>query len=189
MRRATAPTSTPTDVWGLKTKARCLAGSATRATVRMTGVAKNTVVKLMVGLGRACDEYQRQTLVNLRSRRIQCDEIWSSVYAKERNADPKMKAARQAGDIWTWVAFEADSKLAVSRLVGGRDAGYAAAFMDNVASRLATRVQLTTDGHKVHVEAVEGPSVRTWTSPSRARLDAGGSRCPSGPKPQRKLFA
>ena len=131
-------------------------GSSIRATVRMTGVAKNTVTKLLVDLGRACDEYQRRTLVGLRSKRIQCDEIWSFVYAKEKNAPEAMKAAGQAGDVWTWTAMDADSKLMVSWLVGGRDSGYATVFMEDVAARLATRVQLTTDGHKAYLEAVEG---------------------------------
>ena len=130
-------------------------GNSIRATVRMTGVAKNTVSKLLVDLGRACDEYQRKTLVNLNSRRIQCDEIWAFVYAKEKNAAPEMKAAGQAGDVWTWTALDADSKLMVSWLVGGRDAGYATAFMQDVADRLSSRVQLTTDGHKVYLNAVE----------------------------------
>jgi IS1 family transposase len=131
-------------------------GNSIRSIVRMTGVAKNTVVKLLVDLGTACDEYQRRTLVNLRSRRIQCDEIWSFVYAKEKNADPKMKRAGTAGDIWTWTALDADSKLMVSWLVGARDAGYAQAFMEDVAYRMAHRVQLTTDGHKPYLNAVEG---------------------------------
>jgi IS1 family transposase len=122
----------------------------------MTGVAKNTVTKLLVDLGRACGAYQRQTLTGLKSRRIQCDEIWSFVYAKEKNADPEMKASGDAGDVWTWTALDADSKLMVSWLVGGRDAGYAAVFMQDVALRLSTRVQLTTDGHKPYLEAVEG---------------------------------
>ena len=130
-------------------------GNSIRSTVRMTGVAKNTVVKLLLDLGRACDEYQRKTLVGLRSKRLQMDEIWSFVYAKERHADPAMKAAGQAGDVWTWTALDADSKLIVSWLVGGRDAGYAHAFMADVAARLANRVQLTTDGHKVYLTAVE----------------------------------
>jgi IS1 family transposase len=131
-------------------------GNSIRATVRMTGVAKNTVAKLLVDLGRACDAYQRRTLVGLKSHRIQCDEIWSFVYAKERNASPEMKAAGEAGDVWTWMALDADSKLIVSSLVGGRDAGYATVFMEDIASRLATRVQLTTDGHKAYLDAVEG---------------------------------
>ena len=131
-------------------------GNSIRATVRMTGVAKNTVVKLLVELGAACDAYQRRTLVNLPCRRIQCDEIWSFVYAKEKNAAPEMKMAGTAGDVWTWTTLDADSKLIVSWLVGGRDGGYAYEFMQDVASRLARRVQLTTDGHKPYLEAVEG---------------------------------
>jgi IS1 family transposase len=130
-------------------------GASIRSTVRMTGVAKNTVVSLLVRLGRACDEYMRRTLVNLRCKRIQCDEVWSFVYAKEKNAPAAMKAQGRAGDVWTWTAIDADSKLIVSWLAGGRDAGYAHAFMSDVAARLANRVQLTTDGHKVYLAAVE----------------------------------
>jgi len=132
-------------------------GNSIRATVRMTGVAKNTVVKLLVDLGRACDEYQRRTLVNLRYRRIQCDEIWSFVYAKEKNVTPEIAQGKSwAGDVWTWTAMDAESKLMVSWLVGARDAGYAQAFMEDVAYRMAHRVQLTTDGHKPYLDAVEG---------------------------------
>lgn len=131
-------------------------GNSIRATVRMTGVAKNTVVKLLVELGTACDAYQRQALVNLRCRRIQCDEIWSFVYAKGKNASPEMKMEGTAGDVWTWTAIDADTKLMISWLVGGRDGGYAFEFMQDVAGRLAHRVQLTTDGHKPYLEAVEG---------------------------------
>src|SRR6266496_1820625 len=108
-------------------------GNSIRATVRMTGVAKNTVVKLLVDLGRACDRYQREALVDLRSKRIQCDEIWSFVYAKEKNAPEVMKAQGRAGDVWRWTALDADSKLMVSWLVGGRDAGYAHAFVEDLA--------------------------------------------------------
>ena len=132
-------------------------GNSIRATVRMTGVAKNTVVKLLVELGRACETYQRETLVDLRSTRIQCDEIWAFVYAKDKNADPSMKAKGTAGDVWTWTAMDADSKLMVSWLVGHRDAGYAMAFMQDVAMRLVNRrVQITTDGHVGYLKAVEG---------------------------------
>jgi IS1 family transposase len=130
-------------------------GNSIRSTVRMTGVAKNTVVKLLVDLGRACAKFQSKTLVNLRTRRIQADEIWSFVYAKEKHAKPEMKAEGTAGDVWTWTALDADSKLIVSWLVGGRDAGYAHAFMKDVAARVRNRVQLTTDGHKVYLSAVE----------------------------------
>lgn len=132
-------------------------GNSIRSTVRMTGVAKNTVTKLLVALGKACEKYQRKTLVDLRSKRIQCDEIWAFVYAKEKNADPDMKADGRAGDIWTWTAIDADSKLMVSWLVGHRDAGYAMAFMQDVAMRLSNRrVQVTTDGLRLYVEAIEG---------------------------------
>jgi IS1 family transposase len=130
-------------------------GNSIRATVRMTGVAKNTVVKLLVDLGSACWDYQDATLRDLRCKRIQCDEIWSFVGAKAKNADPAKVATGEAGDVWTWVALDADSKLAVSWLVGGRDAGYATEFMQDVADRLGNRVQLTTDGHKAYLDAVE----------------------------------
>lgn len=128
-------------------------GNSIRATVRMTGVAKNTVVKLLVDLGRACDEYQRRVLVNLRSKRVQCDEIWSFVGSKQKNV-PDAKRG-EWGDVWTWTALDADSKLMVSWLVGPRDAGSAHEFMQDVASRLASRVQLTTDGQRFYVSAVD----------------------------------
>lgn len=130
-------------------------GNSIRATVRMTGVAKNTVSKLLVDLGRACAKFHSETVVGLRSKRVQCDEIWAFVYAKEKNAPEAMKAAGQAGDVWTWTALDADSKLMVSWLVGGRDAGYAHEFMTDVAARLSNRVQLTTDGQKLYLAAVE----------------------------------
>jgi IS1 family transposase len=131
-------------------------GNSIRATVRMTGVAKNTVTKLLVALGQACEKFQRETLVNLKSKRIQCDEIWAFVYAKDKNAKPEMKVAGTAGSIWTWTALDPDSKLMVSWLVGHRDAGYATAFAEDIAYRMAHRVQLTTDGNKLYLEAVEG---------------------------------
>lgn len=129
-------------------------GNSIRATVRMTGVAKNTVTKLLVDLGEACETYMRGTLVNLNCERIQCDEIWSFVGCKAKNlpAEP----ARFMGDVWTWVAIDADTKLCVSFLVGGRDARFAAAFIEELASRLANRVQLTTDGHHAYLTAVSG---------------------------------
>jgi IS1 family transposase/lambda repressor-like predicted transcriptional regulator len=131
-------------------------GCSIRATVRMTGVAKNTVTKLLVNLGRACDEYQRRTIVNLKSRRIECDEIWAFVYSKEKNAPADMKAAGTAGDIWTWTAIDAESKLMVTWLVGHRDAGYAHTLIEDLASRVSSRIQLTTDGQKLYFNAVEG---------------------------------
>lgn len=131
-------------------------GNSIRSTVRMTGVAKGTVLKLLTDLGAACSEYQRRTLVDLHSKRIQCDEIWSFCYAKEKNVPEHMKGKPGVGDVWTWTAMDADSKLVISWLVGERDAGYAAEFINDLAARLATRVQLTTDGLKVYLEAIEG---------------------------------
>src|ERR1019366_2022546 len=117
-------------------------------------VAKGTVLKLLVDLGRACESYQRDVLVNLPCKRIQCDEIWAFVYAKGRNVTPEL-AQKGAGSVWTWTALDADTKLMVSWLVGGRDAGFAAAFMGNVARCLRNRVQLTTDGHLAYLTAVQ----------------------------------
>jgi IS1 family transposase len=130
-------------------------GNSIRATVRMTGVAKGTVLKLLVDLGNVCEEYQRRTLVNLKSKRIQCDEIWSFCYAKEKNVPAEKRGQFGYGDVYTWTALDADTKLMVSWLVGERDAGYASEFMADVARRLANRVQLTTDGLKAYLMAVE----------------------------------
>ena len=129
-------------------------GNSIRATVRMTGVAKNTIAKLLVELGAACSDYLNQTLVNLPCKRIQCDEIWSFVGAKQKQVTPKMADERIAGDVWTWVAMDADTKLVCSWLVGRRDAGCATEFIQDLANRLANRVQLTTDGLKVYLNAV-----------------------------------
>lgn len=131
-------------------------GNSLRATARMTGVARMTVEKLLRDLGAACARYQDEHLRNLRCRRIQCDEIWSFVYAKAKNVTGAIAAEHpDAGDIWTWTAIDADSKLIVSWLVGTRDAGAAYTFMMDVASRLRNRVQLTTDGHTPYLAAVE----------------------------------
>jgi IS1 family transposase len=130
-------------------------GVGINATSRMTGVSNNTVLKLLRDIGPACDRYHNEHVRNLQSRRVQCDEIWSFVHAKQKNV-PEDKRAFGVGDVWTWTAIDADSKLLISHLVGLRDAGYAFEFMQDVASRLAHRVQLTTDGHKPYLEAVEG---------------------------------
>ncbi len=122
----------------------------------MTGAAKGTVLSLLVDLGGACEQYQDRTLRNLKCKRIQCDELWQFIYAKARNVPKKMKGAFGVGDVWTWVAIDADSKLVPSWAVGRRDGFTASAFIRDLAARLATRVQLTTDGHKVYLEAVEG---------------------------------
>jgi IS1 family transposase len=130
-------------------------GNSIRATVRMTGVAKNTVVKLLAELGEACADYQNETMRNLPCKRIQCDEIWSFVYAKARNAPADLKAMGKAGDVWTWTAIDADTRLIVSWMVGTRTTGMANVFIADLAQRLSHRVQLTTDGHKAYLRAVE----------------------------------
>lgn len=131
-------------------------GNSIRSTVRLTGVAKNTIQKLILELGAACAKYQDETLRNLSCQRVQCDEIWSFCYAKNRNVTEKIREQhKDAGDVWTWTAICADTKLVLSVLVGGRDAGFAYEFMQDVASRLKYRVQLTTDGWRPYLNAVE----------------------------------
>jgi IS1 family transposase len=120
----------------------------------MTGVAKNTVVKLLLDLADACANYHDRHVRNLRVRHLQCDEIWNFVGAKARNATPEQKAEGW-GDTWTWTALDADSKLCVSYLVGGRDAGWAREFMEDCAGRIKNRVQITTDAHRAYLSAVE----------------------------------
>jgi IS1 family transposase len=132
---------------------KCLVeGNSIRATVRMTGIAKNTVTKLLVELGAACEAYQVEHLVNLPCKRIQVDEIWSFVGCKAKAAKA---GAHGVGDVWTWTALDADTKLIASWVVGDRSAETAYRFISDLAGRLANRVQLTSDGHKVYVEAVE----------------------------------
>ena len=131
-------------------------GQSIRSITRVMGVSKNTVAKLLSDAGAVCAAYQDEALRNLTSRRIQVDEIWSFTYAKQKNVKTAKAAPEHAGDTWTWTAIDADSKLVVSDLVGGRDGEYAMAFMGDVAKRLANRVQMTTDGHKAYLEAVEG---------------------------------
>jgi IS1 family transposase len=131
-------------------------GNSIRSTCRMTGAAKGTVLKLLVDLGHVCEVYQRTALVDLKCRRIQCDEIWSFCYSKAKNVPEEMKGQEGVGDVWTWTALDSDSKLIVSYLVGSRDASCANEFMEDVASRLAHRVQLTTDGLRAYLDAVDG---------------------------------
>jgi IS1 family transposase len=130
-------------------------GCSIRATVRMTGAAKNTVIKLLVDLGTICADYHDRNVRNVKSKRIQCDEIWSFVGKKQRNVPAEKINEFGIGDVWTWTALDADSKLMVSYMVGWRDADYAKAFMHDVADRLANRVQLTTDGLRAYLDAVE----------------------------------
>lgn len=130
-------------------------GCSIRSTVRMTGLAKNTVAKLLIDLGNVCSAYQDETLRNLPCKRIQCDEIWSFCYAKQKNVPENMKGQNGVGDVWTWTAICADTKLVPSWMVGARDAATAWRFMSDLSERLANRVQLTTDGNRTYLEAVE----------------------------------
>jgi IS1 family transposase len=131
-------------------------GNSIRSTVRLTGVAKNTIAKLLVEIGAACSKYQDETFRNLKLNRIQCDEIWSFVYAKQKNVTVEMSADKHAGDVWTWTAIDAETKLMPCWMIGARDASAAHAFIGDLACRLANRVQLTTDGHKAYLTAVDG---------------------------------
>jgi len=130
-------------------------GMSIRATVRVTGAAKNTIVKLLVELGAACAEYQDGALVNLPCTRIECDEIWSFCHAKAKNVPAEHEGEFGYGDVWTWTAICADTKLVPSWLIGERGGADAEVFMRDLASRLTNRVQLTTDGHRAYLNAVE----------------------------------
>ena len=129
-------------------------GNSLRATSRICDVSINTVTKLVVDVGSACADYQDRTLRNLKCKRIQCDEIWSFVGSKEKNTRPERKSDGW-GDVWTWVAIDAETKLVPSFMVGSRGASTAHAFMQDLASRLKNRIQLTTDGHRIYLQAVE----------------------------------
>jgi len=129
-------------------------GNSLRSTTRMTGVSINTVTKLLVDAGTACMKYQHDTIRNLPCKRIQCDEIWSFVGCKEKNVPAERKGEFGIGDVWTWTAIDADTKLVPSFLVGARDIDHAIAFMKDLAGRMANRIQLTTDGLHIYMEAV-----------------------------------
>jgi IS1 family transposase len=131
-------------------------GMSLRATSRLADVSINTVTKLLVDVGSSAADYQDRTLRNLRCRRIQCDEIWAFVYAKEKNVPADKRGKFGFGDVWTWTAIDAETKLVPSFMIGNRDARSATMFIDDLKSRLASRVQLTTDGLRVYLEAVEG---------------------------------
>ncbi len=131
-------------------------GSSMRSISRITGVSINTVTKLLEDAGEVCATFHDEHMRGVKAKRVQVDEIWSFVYAKDKNVRTAKAAPDGAGDAWTWTALEADTKLIVSFFVGGRDGECAKWFMDDVAARLATRVQLTSDGHKAYLEAVEG---------------------------------
>lgn len=129
-------------------------GNSLRATSRLADVSFNTVLKLLVEMGEACQKHHDQHVRGVKAKRIQCDEIWSFVYAKKKNVPDRM-IGKPVGDVWTWVAIDADSKLAISQLVGDRTAENAKAFMEDVASRVKGRVQLSTDGLTMYPDAVD----------------------------------
>ncbi|WP_200808422.1 DDE-type integrase/transposase/recombinase [Tistlia consotensis] len=131
-------------------------GSSMRSISRVVGVSINTVTKLLEDASEACMAHHDETVRNVKAKRVQCDEIWSFCYAKQKNVAAAKRKDLAYGDVWTWTAIDADSKLIVSYLVGGRDSEYAMGLIDDLRQRLANRVQLTTDGHKAYLEAVEG---------------------------------
>jgi len=131
-------------------------GNSLRATARICDVAFNTVLKFIPQIGMVYADFQDKAFQNLKCKRVQCDEIWSFCYAKQKNVPKNKQGVFGYGDVWTWVAMDAESKLVPSFMVGNRDSQTAKIFIDDLASRLANRVQLTTDGYKVYLEAVEG---------------------------------
>lgn len=131
-------------------------GMSMRSVSRISGVSINTVTKLLVDAGVACASYHDETVREITASRVQCDEIWSFCYAKEKNVQRAKAAPQGAGDVWTWTALDADSKMVLSYEIGDRSGQTAIEFMDDLRGRLANRVQLTTDGHKAYLEAVEG---------------------------------
>ena len=136
---------------------KCLTeGMSIRAVARIADVSRNTVTKLVIDAGKACADYQDRTLRGLACRHVQVDEAWCFVYAKAKNVPRAKSAPAEAGDVWTWVAMDADSKLVPSWRVGDRSGATAIDLMDDLRARLANRVQLTSDGHKAYLEAVEG---------------------------------
>jgi IS1 family transposase len=140
-------------------------GNSIRAVTRLTGASKKAVSRLLVDAGQAASWYQDRVFQNLNCKRIQVDEVWAFVHCKQKNVAKAKNAPRNAGDCWTWTAIDADTKLIPSWYVGGRDSDAAMVFMDDLASRLANRVQLTSDGHKPYLEAVEDASARTSITP------------------------
>jgi IS1 family transposase len=135
---------------------RCLVdGCSVRATVRMTGVAKNTIQRITRELGEACLSFQDKMLQNINSRRIQCDEVWCFCYAKDKNLPDQMRGEPGVGSMWTWTAMDAETKLIISWRLGARDAPNAHRFMADVSERLANRVQLTTDGNRAYLDAID----------------------------------
>jgi IS1 family transposase len=143
-----------------KTRAKVISclieGCSIRATVRITGVAKKTVMRLVVEVGNVCADYQDRVFRNLASRRLQLDEVWTWIYCKDKNRTPEIAAkCPEAGDVWLWVGLDADTKLVVSWALGDRSGDTASRFVTDLASRLRNRVQITTDGHRAYLDAIE----------------------------------
>lgn len=145
------PTSKRAQILGMLVE-----GMSMRAIARVTGVSINTVVKLLADAGNACADFHNEAVRRVTAKRIQADEIWSFVYAKQKNIPSAKAAPEGAGDVWTWTALDADSKLIVSYTIGDRSGATAFELMSDLRQRLAHRVQLTTDGHRAYLEAVEG---------------------------------
>ncbi|MCX7183962.1 MAG: IS1 family transposase [Nitrosospira sp.] len=153
-------------------------GMGINAATRITGASKNTVLKLLADAGEACAKYQDEAMRNLKCKRVECDEIWSFVGMKQKNVPEELAGILGYGDVYTWTAIDADTKLIPCWHVGTRDADSAYAFINDLASRLANRVQLTTDGHKAYIDAVEGAFgndidfamlVKHYSNPSEAK--------------------
>ena len=157
-----------------------------RSISRVADVSINTVSKMLVDAGKACAVYHDENVRNVKAKRVQCDEIWSFTYAKAKNVANAKAAPEDAGDTWTWTALDADSKMIISYLVGGRDAEYANAFMSDVADRLANRVQMTTDGHRAYLEAVEGAFGADVTDTLWSMEDVVALMDAAAPKPGRR---
>jgi len=143
-----------------KTRAQILAmlceGASMRSATRLTGVSINTVSKLLVDAGAFCARFHDDKVLGVKAKRVQVDEAWAFCYSKEKNVEKAKAAPEGAGDVWTWTAIEADTKLIISHFCGGRDGECAQWFINDVAERVSTRIQLTSDGHKAYLEAVEG---------------------------------
>ncbi|MGN6556846.1 MAG: IS1 family transposase, partial [Solirubrobacterales bacterium] len=153
-------------------------GNSIRATVRMTGAAKNTITKLLADLGEACAEYQDGVLQDLPCKVLEADEIWSFCYAKQKNVPEQFKGTPGYGDVWTFTALCADTKLVPSWLVGERTADDAEVFLTDLASRLEGRIQLSTDGHRIY-EGTVGPAFRhnvDWAQIQKQFAAAGGEK-------------
>ncbi len=164
-------------------------GSSIRAAARMTGTAKGTILRLLADLGEACSAFHDRTVRNIPAKRLQADEIWSFCHAKARNLPAHLEGKSGLGDLWTWVALDADTKLAISYLVGQRDSGEATVFMRDLVSRLDGRAQLTTDGFPGYLQAVE--TAFGWNGVDYAMLIklygsvSGGSQADHGYSPPR----